>query len=173
MRAGFTFVPVLAAFLAVPLLAGAGHHEAGEAKPEPKAWDQARVAELAGDLSKGAEEMRQAVRQQAGATESIATQSRATENLMDELRGLRVECNRLRKEVESGKGRDDTVRTFKRVDEIHRNTAEELRRLFLSEANLARVKKERALLEELRLYYTGEVDTRPDLVGPKRDEKKS
>ena len=48
---------------------------------------------------------------------------------------------------------------FRRIDEIHRDAAEELRRMFLSEANLARVKEGRALLEELRLYYTGTVDS--------------
>lgn len=171
MRTASILVLVLAALLAVPLLALAAHHEAGEA--QPKAWDQARVAELAGKLSKHSEEMRQAVRQQM-ATESIAAgQSRASENLIDELRGMRVECNRLRKQVESGKGRDDTANTFRRIDEIHRNTSEELRRMFLTEANLERVKQGRALLEELRLYYTGKVDTRPDLVGPKKDDEKS
>lgn len=167
MRVGSTFVPVLAVLFALPGLASAAHHEQAA---QPKAWDAARVAELAKKLGKHSEEMRQAVRK-AAATESIASgQSRATDALMDDLRGLRVESNKLRKEAEAGKGRDDTENLFRRIDEIHRDAAEELRRMFLSEANLERVKQGRALLEELRLYYTGEVDTRPDLVGPKKGE---
>jgi hypothetical protein len=177
MRVRTPFLAVVAALFALPLLASAAHHEAGEAGEagaeaavKPAAWDQAKVASLAGQLSKLSEEMRQAVRQQS-ATESIASgQSRAGENLMDELRGLRIECNRLRKEVEGGKDRDATANLFRRIDKMHRDAAEELRRMFLSEANLDRVKKSRALLEELRLFYTGETDTRPDLVGPKKDD---
>jgi hypothetical protein len=176
MRTIPTLVPVFAALFAIPLLATAAHHEKEEAAaagPEPIAWDQARVADLAGQLSKHSEDMRQAVRMQSG-TESVASgQSRATDALIDDLRGLRVECNRLKKEVEGGKGRDDTANNFRRIDEMHRDAAEELRRMFLSEKNIERVKKGRALLEELRVYYTGKTDDRPDLVGPKKggDEK--
>jgi hypothetical protein len=170
MRATAPFIAVLAALFAVPLLAAASGDEKREDAAEPIPWDQARVADLARKLGRHSEDMRQAVRQQA-ATESVASgQSRATDNLIDDLRGLRVECNRLRKEVEGGKGREDTINTFRRIDEIHRDAAEELRRMFLTEANLERVKEGRALLEELRLYYTGRVDTRPDLVGPKKTE---
>lgn len=168
MRVTSTFVTVFAALFTIPLLATAAHHEAGEA--EPIAWDPAKVAELAEQLGKNAESLRQAVRQQS-ATESVASgQSRATDTLIDQLRGLRVECNRLKKAAENGKTREDTSNTFRRIDEIHRDAAEELRRMFLSEANLARVKQGRALLEELRLFYTGKPDTRPDLVGPKKGE---
>jgi hypothetical protein len=167
MRVGTIFVPVLATFFALPLLATAAHHEqAGE----PKAWVGEQVAALAQKLGKHAEDMRQAVRKQAG-TESLASgQSRATEALIDDLRGLRVECNKLRKQAERGESREDTENLFRRIDEIHRDAAEELRRMFLSEANIERVKEGRALLEALRLYYTGTVDTRPDLVGPKKGE---
>lgn len=169
MRVSSTLVPVLAALFALPLLASAAHHEQ-EAAAEPVPWDQAKIADLADRLSRHAEQLRQAVRKQAG-TESIASgQSRATDNLIDQLRGLRVECNRLKKQVEDGKGRDDTFNLFRRIDEMHRDAAEELRRMFLTEANLERVKQGRAMLEELRLYYTGKVDSRPDLVGPKKDE---
>jgi hypothetical protein len=176
MRTIPTLVPVLAALFAIPLLATAAHHEKEEAAgagADPIAWDAVRVADLADQLSKHSEDMRQAVRRQAG-TESVASgQSRATDSLIDDLRGLRVECNRLKKSVEGGKGRDDTANNFRRIDEIHRNAAEELRRMFLSEENIERVKKGRALLDELRLYYTGKPDERPDLVGPKKggDEK--
>lgn len=167
MRVGTIFVPVLATFFALSLLATAAHHEQAA---EPKAWDGEQVAELAGKLGKHSEDMRQAVRKQAG-TESLASgQSRATDALIDDLRGLRVECNKLRKEAERGKSREDTENLFRRIDETHRDAAEELRRMFLSEANLERVKEGRALLEQLRLYYTGTIDTRPDLVGPKKGE---
>ncbi len=168
MRAGSTLVAVLAAFFALSGLASAAQHERGATEPIP--WDPAKVADLAERLSKHSEELRQAVRKQV-ASDSIASgQSRASERLMDRLRGLRVECNRLKKAAEAGKSRDDTRNIFRRIDQIHRDAAEELRRMFLSEENLDRVKRGRAMLEELRLYYTGKPDLRPDLVGPKRGE---
>lgn len=167
MRTFASFVAA-AAVLFVPMLA-AGEHQEGSAEPQPRAWDQARVAELAGKLAKNSEELRNAVRQQAVGETIGSGQSRATEKVMDQLRGLRTDCNRLQKDVEGGKGRDDTLQAFKRIDERRRKVAEELRRMFLTQENLDRVKEGRSLLEELRLYYTGEVDPRPDLVGPKKE----
>ena len=177
MRITPTLIAVLAVFFAFPLLAAGSHHEPSEAAAAeggPIPWDPAKVADLADQLSKHSEHMRQAVRKQSG-TESIASgQSRATDTLLDKLRGLRVEYNRLKKAVEAGKGRDDTFNNFRRIEEMHRDAAEDLRRMFLTEANIERVKKGRAMLDELRLYYTGKPDSRPDLVGPKKDgDKKS
>ena len=169
MRTSSRFVFVLTLLFAVPQVAGAEHHEAAAAA-EPKAWDQAAVADLAGQLGKHADVMRNAVRNQR-ATETIASaQNLASRKLIELLRGLRTECNRLKAQVEEGKGRDDTLQNFRRIDQMRRDAAEQLRRMFLSESILDQVKEGRAMLEQLRLYYTGEVDTRPGLVGPSRSE---
>ena len=157
------------AALAWPLLAAADHHE-GSSAPQPKAWDQARVAALAGELSSDADDLREAVRRQQAAQTIATGQNLASEQVMDQLRGLRAECNRLKRKVEAGKSRDDTLLIFKRIDEIRRDTAEELRRMFLTRKNLDQIEAGRAKLEELRLFYTGQVDTRPDLAGPKDSE---
>jgi len=168
MRVRSPLLPALAALFAIPLLASAAHHEKDEPAPIP--WDQAAVADLAHRLSRHAEHLRQAVRKLAGTDNIASGQNLASERLIRTQRRIRSECDRLKGQVEDGKGREDTANSFRRIDELHRDAAEDLRRLFLTEADIERVKEGRAMLDELRLYYTGKPDTWPDLVGPKRSE---
>lgn len=148
--------------------AAASQHE-GEAEVQPKEWDQASVAELAGKLQHSFDALRADARNRppeplgSGQTQSI-------ERYQSKLRSLEDECRRLKLEVEKGKGRDDTLTNFKRIDELRRDADEEARRLFLAKATIEKIKANRAELEELRLYYTGKVDERPSLEGPSKGD---
>ena len=59
---------------------------------------------------------------------------------------------------------------FKRLDNLRIQAAEDARRMFLPQETIDMIQNSRATFESLRRYYTGEVDTTPDLRGPTRDE---
>lgn len=172
MRALASSVALLALLLLLPLSAPAqqagGAGEPAAAKPKP--WDQAAVADLAGQLAAHSDEMRQAVRQQSGTENVASSQNFASREVIQLLRNLRNQCNQLKLQVEGGAGRDETIQAFRRIDQTRRDAGQRLRKMFLTQENIDRVKAGRELVEQLRLYYTGEVDTSPGLVGPSRSE---
>jgi hypothetical protein len=161
--------------LLVMLLAAAGvggtaasQHE-GEAEVQPKEWDQAAVAGLAEKLQRSFDALRADARNRP--PEPVGSgQSQYIERYQNTLRSVEDECRRLKGEVEEGKGRDDTLKTFERIDELRRDADEDARRLFLAKATIEKIQANRAELEDLRLYYTGKVDETPSLAGPSKDD---
>lgn len=177
MRVSTLLMTAVAALFVLPLATQAAHHEGEEKAAESEGapaglapWDQAAVVDLVGRIGKHAEEMRQALRKQAGAESIASGQNRAAWDLNEGLRRLRAQCNSLRGRVEEGEGREDTMGSFQQIDQMARDAAERLRRMFLTQANIDRVKVGSDLLDQLRLYYVGNVDSRPALVGPKRSD---
>jgi hypothetical protein len=159
----------LIAFVATLAVPPAPAAEEAAPAAEPPAWDQARMIQLAGGLQKAAHDMRNSVRAQP--EQGIASgQSYARNNMMDDLRVLEMESKRLKLDLENGKSRDHTYPVFRRLNEVRLNLAEEARRMFLPRSQLDTMKSARAMLEDMRFFYTGEKDETPDLVGPKKDD---
>jgi predicted RNase H-like nuclease (RuvC/YqgF family) len=161
---------LLVMLLAAATLGGAAasQHE-GEAVVQPKEWDQAAVAGLAEKLQHSFDALRADARNRP--PDNLGSgQSEYIERYQDILRSLEDECRRLKREVEDGKGRADTLKTFERIDELRRDADEDARRLFLAKATIDKIQANRAELEQLRLYYTGKVDETPSLVGPSKGE---
>ena len=148
--------------------AAASQHE-GEAEVQPKEWDQAAVAGLAEKLQQSFDALRADARNRP--PQNLGSgQSQYIERYQSTLRSLEDECRRLKLEVEKGKGRDDTLKNFERIDELRRDADEDARRLFLAKASIDKIQANRAELEQLRLYYTGKVDETPSLAGPSKGE---
>jgi hypothetical protein len=149
-----TRVPRIIALTALLLGLGAS------AGAEPVAWDGERAAALAGQLAKAVEALRDAVR--SAPTPTLASgQARSQEDLMDDLRRIEGEYGRLQRELQSGKGRDETLSSFKQVDLLRRDAGENARRMFLSQPVLEKVEAARALARELAGLYG--VDFEPAL----------
>jgi len=169
LTAGLFSVALGALGLAILEPAWAADHEGGEGTVALKTWDQAAIGSLADKLQHQADGLRKEARNRP--PEPVGSgQTEGLERYQNTLRSMESEARRLKLEVEAGKGRDDTLNIFKRIDELRRDADEEARRLFLPKATIDSIQASRATLEELRLYYTGTVDDRPDLVGPSKDK---
>ncbi len=184
-----TLVTVL---LATPLAAAtalAGHHEAGEAPaaaaaaeealpsvdaqapaaPAPPEWDAERVVELARAVHTSARELREIQRRKP--PEHLASgQASARTRYIDNLRLAAAESRRLADAVESGKDRDQTLSSFRRTEELLRDTSEDARRMYLPKDTLDRIQALSQTVDELAFLYTGRSDGRSPLHGPTKDE---
>jgi hypothetical protein len=162
--------PVLSRFLVVlgVVFVVAGASRAAD-DSERKPWVQADVAALARQVQHACSDLRN--KERAQPPSGIASgQSHARERYMDKLFQAEGEARRLADQAEAGKSRDASYNVFQRLDELQRDAAEEARRMFLPKATIDELQSLRAAIEQLRLYYEGRIDTRPELVGPTKDD---
>ena len=113
----------IALALGVGAPASAEHHEAGE-----KAWDQAKVSELATTLAKQVGDVRKAHR--GAPTPPVASgYSRAHLRFTDDLRLIENESRHLSKQLGDGKTKDDTQPVTSKID-VARDTMNALRAFY-------------------------------------------
>jgi len=101
---------------------------AGAASAEPRAWNQAAVTKLAGELVEAARAVRDAHRR-TPPPHIGSPNSRALLKLGDDLRLIANEARHLEHELERGKGRSDTHKSAVRIQGLIANAAEETRRI--------------------------------------------
>ena len=125
---------------------------ANVAAAEPRTWDQAAVTALAGELVERVKALRSAHRQtpppQVGSGDS-----RAHLALTDGLRLIRNESRHLKRELEQGKGREETLPVAKRLRSLIDSARVDARKLRLTSPLLDEIQATNAALAQLWEYY--------------------
>jgi hypothetical protein len=130
-----------AALLAAPLVAA-----------EPVAWDQTRAAELAQQLGVACGELYDVFYAQPDP--GLASgQSLAYEELKEEIRRIRSEARSLARELEKGRDRAATRRSFERLEQMVRSAQDDARKVFNTAEVREKADAARALLDQLSAYY--------------------
>ena len=122
----------------------------GAASAELAEWSQERVAKYAAELKVATTELRRAL-------EGIGIQNVAQQNAMYQVRDtvemLDTAANGLDHALKSGKGRDETLPRFKRVQTLRRDAERQGQRADIPEAVFEKVFHVGAALQKLRPYY--------------------
>jgi uncharacterized membrane protein YccC len=145
------------AVLAIAVVPGSGLAQTdppAEATPqvEPIEWDQAQVTSIAKELAAAVRDLRDAFRRE-GSPSREQMQSRAYNQLMDNLRLIRSETAHLARELEASKGHDETFPVFRRIGMLVRDAQRLTPRLFIQESVQQRIDPARALWDKLQPYY--------------------
>jgi hypothetical protein len=144
MQRGIVAAACVAAFVSV---VGVG------ARAELAAWDQARVAKYAEELVVATDELHQAL-------ESVGiqniTQANARYQVLDTVKMLDTASEGLAEALKNGKGRDETMPRYKRVETLRRDAEEESRRADIPENVFEKVFSVGSALIKLRPYYVDE-----------------
>jgi hypothetical protein len=126
---------------------------AGGARAELATWDQARVAKYAEELTTATGELRVAL-------ESVGiqniTQANARYQVRDTVQMLHNASTGLAEALKNGKGRDETMPRYKRVESLRRDAEEESRRADIPENVFEKVFSVGSALLKLRPYYVDE-----------------
>jgi len=114
-------------------------------------WDQARVTELAEELTKAAGDLYTAIYQQMSG--QAGGQGRSFAVLKDRVRLARSESRHLASELKAGKGHDATFPVYERLMELVRDARENARRVYLEEPTLDKIAATEDVLRRLAPYY--------------------
>jgi hypothetical protein len=141
--ASLLLVPVVLAFEAA-----ADHHE------KSTAWDQAKVTDLASQLATSANEIYRSVSRMQTGSELGSGQANSYLRLKDNLRVARNESKHLAKALGDGKGRDETLHTYKRLMTLVRDARETGRSMFIEQPTLDKIGVANGLLDQLDPFYS-------------------
>jgi hypothetical protein len=150
--AGLIRVPTLAALLTLALLApGPG---IAQKDPAPrKAWDQADVVRLAGDLQSQCNAIRKAFRREPVYTDQSMMKQRSAQRMDQVLRDLERSARQLKTRADGGGGYDETVSIARKIGTLLRDAGEEGRRLSLGEFTNKEIRPAMQTLNELAPYF--------------------
>ena len=136
----------VAAAAALVITAGAAHAELAK-------WEQERVAKYAAQLTVATDELKQAL-------DAVGIQNFAQQNAMyqvkDTVKLLHSAATGLSEALASGKGRDETMPRFKRVQTLRRDAEEEGRSADIPDSVFEKVFSVGSALLKLRPYYVDE-----------------
>ena len=121
--------------------------------PDPTAWNQERASSQAADLETALSGLRQALRNEPSASIVPGGGSRQRHRIRDRLRLMENESRYLASQLKEGRGRDETLPVFERIDEIRRDVVQDARRIFLQKPVLDKIDAARGPLEELAKLY--------------------
>jgi len=123
---------------------------AGAASAELAKWDQARVSKYAAELTAATADLKQAL-------DGVGIQNFAQQNAMyqvkDTVKMLDTASSGLAEALKNGKGHDETLPRFKRVQALRRDAEEEGRSADIPEAVFEKVFSVGNALIKLRPYY--------------------
>ena len=138
------------AFLAIAL--GPARAEETAASAGEKEWNQEEVTAIAKELASSVSDLRAAFRRQGSPTRE-QMQGRAHHQMVDDLRLIRNETAHLARQLEAGKGRDETLPIFRRLGMLVRNAQAVAPRLFLQQPVMEKIAAARKFWDQLRPYY--------------------
>jgi hypothetical protein len=118
-------------------------------------WDQTRVTAIATELSEAVAKAALEVDKQKGGRVEVGKE-RAFYEFREDMRLAKNSSRHLAKELQNGKGREETYPTFKRLKTLRNDAAENARRADMPESTLAAVTSAGELLNRLRPYYEEE-----------------
>jgi hypothetical protein len=126
---------------------------AGAASAELARWEQERVAKYAAELKAATADLKHAL-------DGVGIQNFAQQNAMyqvkDTVEMLDSTANGLEHALEKGKGREETLPRYKRIETLRRDAEEEGRSADIPEAVFEKVFAVGAALLKLRPYYVEE-----------------
>jgi hypothetical protein len=118
---------------------------------EPKAWNQAQVAELAKQFAAALDDLR---RQVEADERELPEEARASRELVRKgLAGYESAAEQLAQELGAGKGRDETHPTFQRVHRVRRNVILDAQAWSPPPETMRRIATSASLLAQLDRYY--------------------
>jgi hypothetical protein len=125
---------------------------AGAAWAQGAQWEQDQVAAAARKLADAVKDLRSEVRKQ-GSPGVASMQSRAWHRFTDELRLIESESKELASALEAGRGHDETLPIFERMQMLIRDAREESRSLMIAQPVQQRIDAAREALRALEPYY--------------------
>jgi hypothetical protein len=149
-RAHSTFVLAVAAALALASPARA----AAEAAPE-KAWDQAAVTALAGQLAKACNELYDEYYKTPGSSGGAVGTGQAKDSyrLKHTFRRLEEQTQQLAGALAAGKGLDETTPAVEDIGMLARDARVRLQRMFVQSPLQARIDTARGIWRQMLPYY--------------------
>jgi hypothetical protein len=120
------------------------------AQDQPQ-WDQERLTRLAAQLHETVKDLRQEVGSQRPHIASLDASGHY--RLRDDLRLIASETSHLHQALASGATRDETRPAFSRLASLRRDCADEMRKLYLGEPVLEKVKQAGSIVREMAPYY--------------------
>jgi hypothetical protein len=118
-------------------------------------WDPPRVNGIAKELADAVAKATVEVEKQKGGRVDVSKE-RAYYEFREDMRLAKNTSRHLAKELEAGKGRDETYPTFKRLKTLRNDAAENARRADMPDSTIAAITAAGALLNRLRPYYEEE-----------------
>jgi hypothetical protein len=118
-------------------------------------WDQPRVSAIASELAEAVSKASIEVDKQKGSRVDVGKE-RAYYEFREDMRLARNTARHLAKELQGGKGREETYPIFKRLKMLRNDAAENARRADMPEATLATITAAGELLNRIRPYYEEE-----------------
>lgn len=127
----------------------------GASAAELATWDQKRVTDYAGELASASTSLKLALEDTG--TPNFA-QANARYKIQDTVQNLETAAQSLHAALKDGKGREETLPRFKRVETLRRDAEVEARSADIPEQVFAKVFDVGSALLKLRPYYFAEGD---------------
>jgi hypothetical protein len=118
-------------------------------------WDQQRVTAIAVELSQAVSVAEEEVDKQKGSRVDVAKE-RAFYEFREDMRLAKNTARHLARELQAGKGREETYPTFRRLQTLRNDAAENARRAVMPDQTVEKITSAGALLMRLRPYYEEE-----------------
>lgn len=118
-------------------------------------WDQPRVTAIAVELSESVAKAALEVEKQKGGRVEVGKE-RAFYEFREDMRLAKNTSRHLARELQDGKGREETYPTFKRLKTLRNDAVENARRADMPESTMAAITAAGGLLNRLRPYYEEE-----------------
>lgn len=145
MRNGVRAVAAIAGLALVTALGG-------EARAQKAQWEQDQVTAAARTLATAVKALRDEVRKQ-GRPNIGAMQSRAWLRFTDDLRLIESEAKELSSALGEGRGHDETLPIYARMQTLIRDAREEARSLMVTQPVQAKIDAAREALQVLEPFY--------------------
>lgn len=134
-------------------LAVLGMAVAAGAQPAAE-WDQERVTALAAELYEDVKDLK--IIAQKNPDQPIGGARRAQYEARDQLRVLQGQARHLRDDLQGGAGHEETVTSFKRIQQIRRDLEELARKAAVRDNTMAAVMQVQDVLRRMAPYYEAE-----------------
>lgn len=128
---------------------------ATSAAAELAAWDQKRVTAMAKELADAVGKASVEADKGKGSRVDVGKE-RSYYELREDLRLAKNSARHLAKQLESGKGREETYPTYRRLKTIRNDAAENARRAVMPDETVAAITAAGGLMLRLRPYYEEE-----------------
>lgn len=143
----------IVAALALALAAGGAARAQEEPVRQPVRWDQQRVTKMAVEMADAVYAARESVRRSPLA-QNIGQRTTYYE-LLETMRLVDNTARHLKKELEAGKGADETRATFERISSLRADAEEIGRRAMIEDTVIDALVKAGSLHNQMKPYYYG------------------
>jgi hypothetical protein len=123
-------------------------------------WDQKRVTAIATELSDAVAKAALEVEKGKGSRVDVGKE-RAFYEFAEDMRLAKNSSRHLAKQLQDGKGREETYPTYRRLKTIRNDAAESARRAVTPDSTIAAITTAGELMNRLRPYYEEEPKPKP------------